>query len=426
MIGNNTGYQLQLASIAFQRENGPNNAYPIVPNVGYRSVRATLEKEQQVGLRAITINLIKAFGPVLTGFGALIKSSSSDYSTVVSIFNNPIEKGLEVAWPDTTIRHLQGLDDRTMRDNLNIANNTQQRTMIFLARDVIDKLIVAQDALAGRVASLDDCGTKDKSPCGTPGAAKTSLKNRADRKNWQKTQGPPTKGGIAKLLKVQEIDYSYVYQVLGKMVLIGDVVQHINRINISGNSPQTQPPPPIVTSFTPASFDLGKTMHLSLGGDNLQNAQMTGPSNFTFGPVTIDPFGKILQVDVTVSSTLTQGDATLYVGTSGGYYPIKVTTNLPAPTITSATPDKITKDALINVVVTGTNLVKDATVALTQTGSTPTVKSISVNVDNTQMTITFSANTVAAGTAILVIDTSKLGKGGGSVSKVITFAAPMP
>ena len=114
VIGNNTGYELQLASIGFQTnfqdgmkaivsESGTTvsstsgGVTRIYPNSGYRTVRATLEKEQQEGLRAITVNVIRAIGPVFTGVGALVKNSSSDYSRIVDIFNNPFEKGLESA-----------------------------------------------------------------------------------------------------------------------------------------------------------------------------------------------------------------------------------------------------------------------------------------------------------------------------------------
>jgi hypothetical protein len=56
MIGNDSGYPLQIASIAFQPKGMGFTPDTGIPSDQYNFVRSTIEKEQQVGGRALVVN----------------------------------------------------------------------------------------------------------------------------------------------------------------------------------------------------------------------------------------------------------------------------------------------------------------------------------------------------------------------------------
>jgi hypothetical protein len=134
VVGNNSGYDLQISSVFFQLPAKSGIAAPI-PVDPYRIVRGTLEREHQVGLRSTSINVIKGLGPVLAGGSAFYTGAA--YTRVASLFTSPFEKGVELIFPDKTINQMLALDNQALRDNTIISNNTQQILLVFVSRDVI-------------------------------------------------------------------------------------------------------------------------------------------------------------------------------------------------------------------------------------------------------------------------------------------------
>src|SRR5260370_734674 len=103
-IGNNSGYPLQIASVAFKMKLPGFAPDTDIPNDGYNFVRSSIEKEQQVGGRALVVNTVNALGPILTARNGFYSSASPEkhYTTFVGLFSNPFAKGLEYVWPDRT------------------------------------------------------------------------------------------------------------------------------------------------------------------------------------------------------------------------------------------------------------------------------------------------------------------------------------
>ncbi len=134
VVGNNSGYDLQISSILFQLPEATGVTAP-VPVDPYRIVRGSLEREHMMGLRSTGINVVKGLGPVLAGGGTLFGGST--YAHVVDIFSNPLEKGLELVFPDKTVPQMAALDSLAMRDNMLIANNTQEVLLTFVSRDLL-------------------------------------------------------------------------------------------------------------------------------------------------------------------------------------------------------------------------------------------------------------------------------------------------
>jgi len=189
VIGNDSGFDLELASVGFDLGTGRLKSDEMVntriPTSGYRVTRASLQRRQQLSLRNMTLNIIKALGPVLTGFTPFFHNVNhqSNFAEGINILSNPVEKGFEMVWPDLTLGQLANLEDQSLRDNAItrtvVKNNTQVRFVVFVPKDLISD-------------------------------------PKAD-KSWRD-----------KPLEVMKR--------LGRMILIGDQVEHINRVRVVSTS----------------------------------------------------------------------------------------------------------------------------------------------------------------------------------------------
>lgn len=136
VVGNSSGYDLQVSSILFQLPPQAGLAAP-VPADPYRVVRNSLEREHLVGIRNSSINVIKAVGPALAASTAFLPSAA--FAHAVDIFSNPFEKGFEMVFPDKTIPNMAALDTLALRDTAVVQNNTQTVLVAFVSRDLVEK-----------------------------------------------------------------------------------------------------------------------------------------------------------------------------------------------------------------------------------------------------------------------------------------------
>ena len=188
VIGNDSGYDLELASVGFNLGRGdletaaglPSNK---IPTSGYRVTRASLQRRQQLNLRNLTLNIIKSLGPVLTGFTPFFHNvnHTNNYVEGINILSGPIQQGFEFVWPDLTIGQLANLEDQSLRDNsitrTVVKNNTQVRFVVFVPKDLINN------------------------------------EKLEDHRKWRD----------------QPLE---VMKKLGSMILVGDQVEHINRVRV--------------------------------------------------------------------------------------------------------------------------------------------------------------------------------------------------
>ena len=202
VVGNNSGYDLQVSSVFFRLPEKDGLSAP-APADPYRIVRGSLEREHLVGLRNTALNAIKGLGPILTGASVFYIGSTAAsislgrrYSEIVNLITNPFEKGLEVAFPDKTTSQMVALDNQALRDSAIIPDNSQQSLLVFVSRDLL-------------------MPPKD----GTP---ETAAKRQALRSRF--------KGEFEPMLVMRE---------LGELVLTGKSVQYVNRISVSATSGNT-------------------------------------------------------------------------------------------------------------------------------------------------------------------------------------------
>lgn len=282
-IGNNSGYDLQVAGIYFQLPSicpgkidvdtkipNKDNCSPI-PTDPYRTVRASLEREQEIGARNTTVNIVKALGPMLTPGTAFFGSSTkalhhkSEYATWADIFSGPFEKGLELIMPDQTVRQLTALDNQTLRDSLVVSNNSTVPTLVF-----IDKRSLK--------AANSDAKSKD--------------------------------------------DPQEVMGRLGTLRLEGKCVQYLRRVSITSNAPKAVGAP-TVTDTDVSLTASGQAQTLTIAGANLTGTTIyPKQADLTINSWTTDPTGKSVTLNLTAAKP---GNYNLLITNSGGSTTVPIT-----------------------------------------------------------------------------------------------------
>lgn len=153
VIGNNSGYDLQLATIGFESKSiviDPRSQTSAkLPAASSPIVRGTLERGSETGLRNYTLRIAQALGPFAAGFIPFfhVPAHQANYSDGVALFNL-LKSGYELAVPDLTISQTNRLENQILHDNLVISNNRQVRTMIFIPKKLLKVVGDADDSVA--------------------------------------------------------------------------------------------------------------------------------------------------------------------------------------------------------------------------------------------------------------------------------------
>lgn len=303
-IGNNSGYDLLLGSIGFDLTKSSSALLATIqhkiPVASYKLTRGTLEKGQEVGVRNKTINIIKAMGPVLTGITPFFSSMNrKDFAEGVNIFSNPFEKGAELVFPDTTIGQLRRLDDQTLRDNLVISNNTQ----------IVSKVFVPKKLLA-----LSEPRTLPKTTDQGSSEYKQYIKELNDYDNYRMNKDQP----------------AWIMKALGELVLIGDKIQHINRVRLNA-PPDTTPVPPTLEADQ-KSIIQGQEVTFQFSGKNLTNASLILPSGLELTDKVINVDDRSFKAKIKALDNAKPGQFNIKVETSGGKadVPIEIKPGIPS------------------------------------------------------------------------------------------------
>jgi hypothetical protein len=137
-IGNNTGGDLQISGLSFNLSSDPNKQM-IVPISSYGLVRGSLEKRKLFYPRTLTLGIISSVAQLLTGFNPFFHNvnHAKNFAQGITIISNPIEKGVELVWPDALPGELDRLDQQTLRDDKIVPNNTTFKTRVFLPKDIL-------------------------------------------------------------------------------------------------------------------------------------------------------------------------------------------------------------------------------------------------------------------------------------------------
>lgn len=139
VIGNDTGYPVQIVSVGFTMDGKKSKDYEPLPSSGYQTARAMLEVGQAENPRSYALGAISLLSS-LSGAGIPFlehNSYAADYNAAVAALSSPITNGIKVIFPDLTIPELNRLDNQILRDGLLIPNNTQERTVVFVPKHVV-------------------------------------------------------------------------------------------------------------------------------------------------------------------------------------------------------------------------------------------------------------------------------------------------
>jgi hypothetical protein len=117
---------------------------------------------------------------------------------------------------------------------------------------------------------------------------------------------------------------------LGELVLIGDKIQHINRIRVVASP---VPGVPSAISVKPDTITQGKSQDLIISGTLLQGAKVTAPVNFTVSNTKVDDKGTIVTLNLAVANSVAPGTYSLTITTPGGASTIFVKVVAPVPVV---------------------------------------------------------------------------------------------
>lgn len=139
VIGNNSGFDLQIASVGFNSAlgaPGSNASTYSIPTSDSRLVRGVLQRDQQAGVRTLSAGLLTGVGTLMTGFLPFFHALGprANFSTFSNLLNGSARDGFNLAVPNLLVDQLNRLDDLRMSRDFIVQNNSQRRTLVFLPR----------------------------------------------------------------------------------------------------------------------------------------------------------------------------------------------------------------------------------------------------------------------------------------------------
>jgi len=143
LIGNDSGFDLQLSSIGFTLPNSSLVSRVTIPTTGYRTVRGSMEAFGQLSPRKFVLSGFDVLGPLLTGFIPFfhVAAHKANFSEFINIVSNPLEKGIKNFWPDLLPTELDRLADQMLRDDVAtktvLPNNVQTRILTFVPKQIV-------------------------------------------------------------------------------------------------------------------------------------------------------------------------------------------------------------------------------------------------------------------------------------------------
>jgi len=273
-IGNNSGHALQLAGLGFVRKSplcaaaddrkkceAEHDAVSI-PNMGYQTIRASAQATSWLSPRSLLVNGTGAFGLVMASFTPFFinpvnKARWSNGASVVS----GLSSAVNLVSPDLTVREINNLDDQAFRDGKLIPNNTQVRMVVF-----VQKKSVAE-AIGDVVPQIK---TANEITCSEP----IPLGYKKDPQIKGKCY-PGWEEGLKKCVQKLDCSPTVVKLALGRLIIIGDQIQFIQRIVVDPNVTSQEAPVP--TSVESAALSGTSVMLTGSRLDSINNVAIACP-----------------------------------------------------------------------------------------------------------------------------------------------------
>lgn len=309
-VGNNSGYPIQFSALGFRTPDMRRDEIPPLPNDPYNFPRSTIEKEQQVGGRAIIRHSIEAVAGVMAGFSGFVSGPKSDYGLVIGLAS-PVTTGFDLVWPDRTVRHLIAIDSRSFRDGIIVPNNVPSPPVLaFISREIVEckKVTSRTPACVQKVRGIE----------------------RVPRNK-------------------RKFNPNEIMKSLGDLVLAGQPIYYLPRVSVSGNRVTPTPVPPVANP-PGASGDVrqGTTGHtIPVTGNGLLNAAAAAAANtgVTIASQSVDPNGTSMTLTLNVSDNAPPGNSNIVVSTAAGTTLVPIRVVAAKPEIASLTPATAAQNA---------------------------------------------------------------------------------
>jgi len=272
-IGNNSGYPIQIAGVGFSSriENLPGTPLVTIANSSYVSNRAVLIRENVTNGRNVLYNSLQAAGVLMAAFtpyfgtgaraNGTFNNARTHWTIAASIVSGPLLSAFNIVAPNPIITQLSNLDDETFRDNQVIPNNAHMRTMVFVEKEVLTEQLRNLSIRYNTLARSSDDNTKT-----LVSDIQSDLKETINNSTVPKYK----KGNQNPLL---------VKLALGSLVIVGQEIQYLQRIQLQSNAASSPLSAPVITTITPA-LALPNTA-VVIAGANFGSSQ--GSSSVKFG-----------------------------------------------------------------------------------------------------------------------------------------------
>ena len=103
-------------------------------------IKGSIVKGQEVGRRNRSVAAIKSMGLLATGSAGFFKAAgaSATFNRGVTIFSDPFEKGIEMVFPDTTVKYLANWNTNTVfKNGFAVEPQSETRGQVFLPIDFV-------------------------------------------------------------------------------------------------------------------------------------------------------------------------------------------------------------------------------------------------------------------------------------------------
>ena len=323
MVGNNSGYGLLIESIGFLAKGKTAAATPW-PNDAYSITRSTIEREQQVGTRAIVLNSITGAAGLAAGMsGFFVREDHLAQFGVFLGLTNPLLEGFRLVWPDKTVRHLVALDTRIFRGSMIVKHNESKSIFTFISREMVE--------------------------C---------------RRHCDTMQGGRLKFAGKAFNPVQ------IMEELGQVVLVGHEIDYINRVRVvSREVPAAAAVPPVAFELPAAARTITQDgiLKLRLNGNGLANITPSVPddSGLRATRSTNDPNGKFSEVTVEALLDAAPGRVPMPISTAGGATIVNLFVTAGTPKVTGVEPKNAPIGSPATITLTGEFLNRAKAVAPT-------------------------------------------------------------
>ncbi|HEY1205943.1 MAG TPA: hypothetical protein VGF05_14725 [Bryobacteraceae bacterium] len=255
-IGNNSGHPLQIAGVGFATRLKSLPGAPVVTlaNNTYASTRAVLLRESVLSGRNILYNSLQAAGLLMSSFTPYFVNPTrkSHFAVAGAIVGGAALEAFNIVAPDRVVGQLNNLDDQSFRDNQIIPNNYQIVTTVFVEKRALgealaDLMIQLQSASTMKAAQgqLDVDAQRMSSEDYKNTKALLSTLNDSASATVRNSQRPVFhKGTFSPLL---------VKLALGSVVIVGDQIEYLQRVQVQGNASQPGPPSGVAVTISPTA-----------------------------------------------------------------------------------------------------------------------------------------------------------------------------